>query len=114
MEGTVPLQTSLTASTVIVPFDNTSGFATGLALGNPSASGANFVATFFNDKDNPLVSAQTITLNGNGHIAFVLNSMLAFTANIKGLMKVTGSDAMALGLCASSYGTLTSVPIPVQ
>jgi hypothetical protein len=32
-EGTVPLQTTLSSSTVIVPFDNTNGFATGLALG---------------------------------------------------------------------------------
>ena len=113
-EGTVPLQTSLTASTVIVPFDNTSGFATGLALGNPSASGAEFVATFFDDKGNPLGSAQSINLNGNGHTAFVLNSMFAFTANTKGLMKVTGSGVMALGLRASPYGTLTSVPVPLQ
>ncbi len=113
-EGTVPLQTSLMASTVVVPFDNTSGFATGLALGNLNTSGTDFSATFFDDSGNPLGSAQTIRLSGNGHTAFLVNSMFGFTANRKGLMKITGSGVMALGLRASPYGTLTSIPVPLQ
>jgi hypothetical protein len=113
-EGTVPLQTILTASTVVVPFDNTNGFATGLALGNLSTSGTDFNATFFDDNGNPLGSAQTITLSGNGHTAFRVDSMFDFTANVKGLMKITGPGVMALGLRFSPYGTLTSIPVPVQ
>jgi hypothetical protein len=113
-EGTVPLQTSLTASSVIVPFDNTGGFATGLALGNLTSSRNDFVATFFDDNGNVLGSAQTITVSGSGHTAFLINSTFNFTANVKGLMKITGTGVMALGLRASPYGTLTSIPVPLQ
>jgi hypothetical protein len=113
-EGTVPLQTLLSASTVIVPFDNTGGFATGIALGNLNTAGLNLTATFFNDSGGTLGTPQTIALSGDGHTSFVLNSMFGFTANLKGLMKISGSGVMALGLRASPYGTLTSVPVPVQ
>jgi hypothetical protein len=113
-EGTVPLQTLLTASTVIVPFDNTSGFATGIALGNLNTSALNLIASFYNDSGSPLGSAQTIPLSGDGHTSFILSSMFGFTANLKGLMKISGPGVIALGLRASPYGTLTSVPVPVQ
>lgn len=113
-EGTVPLQTLLTASTVIVPFDNTGGFATGLALGNLNTSGLNLTATFFDDNGNSLGAPQTVPLSGYGHTSFVLSSLFDFTANLKGLMKISGSGVMALGLRASPYGTLTSVPVPLQ
>jgi hypothetical protein len=113
-EGTVPLQTLLTASTVIVPFDNTNGYATGIALGNLNTSALNLTATFFDDNGNPLGTAQAIPLAGSGHTSFVINGMFAFTANLKGLMKISGSGVMAMGLRASPYGTLTSVPVPVQ
>jgi hypothetical protein len=115
-EGTVPLQTLLTASSVIVPFDNTGAFATGLALGTLNTSGLNlFSAAFFDDNGNSLGVPQTIALPASGHTAFLLNSQFAFTANIKGLMKITGSSGLlAVGLRASPYGTLTSVPVPLQ
>jgi hypothetical protein len=114
-EGTVPLQTLLTASTVIVPYDNTDGFATGIALGNLNSSAVNLSAAFFDDNGNSLASPQTVSLPGSGHTAFILSSQFAFTANSKGLMKITGSSGLlAVGLRASPYGTLTSVPVPLQ
>jgi len=113
-EGTVPLQTLLTASSVIVPFDNTGAFATGIALGNLNGSAVNFSAAFFDDNGNSL-GTQTISLPGSGHTAFIVSSQFAFTANTKGLMKIIGpSGLMAVGLRASPYGTLTAVPVPVQ
>ena len=114
-EGTVPLQTLLTASTVIVPFDNTGAFATGIAVGNLNSSAVNLSVAFFDDNGNSLGAAQTISLPGSGHTAFIVSSQFAFTANSKGLMKITGSSGlMAVGLRASPYGTLTSVPVALQ
>jgi hypothetical protein len=108
------LQTLLTASTVIVPFDNTGAFATGIALGNLNTSAMNLSAAFFDDNGSSL-GAETISLPGSGHTAFIVSSQFAFTANAKGLMKITGSPGlMAVGLRASPYGTLTAVPVPVQ
>lgn len=113
-EGTVPLQTQLSPTTLIVPFDNTNGFADGVALGNLSGSGANFTASFYDLNGNPLGSPQNIFLAANGHTAFVVNTQYAFTANTTGIMRITGPALMGLGLRASPYGTLTAVPVPLQ
>lgn len=113
-EGTVPLQAQLSTSLMIVPFNNANGFATGIALGNLNTFAANFIATFFDHNGNALGAEQIISLAGNGHTSFLLNSNYAFTANVSGIMKISGSGLMGLGLRASPYGTLTSVPVPLQ
>jgi hypothetical protein len=113
-EGTVPLQTQLSPTAITVPFDNTNGFATGVALGNLTASVLNLTATFYDDSGNPVGWPQTLSLAGNGHTSFVLSSQYAFIANAKGIMRVTGGALMGLGLRASPYGTLTAVPLPLQ
>jgi pseudomonalisin len=113
-EGTVPLQTLLAPALLTFPFDNTNGFSSGLALGNLKSTGANFTATFFDGNGNPLGSPQTIALSGNGHTSFLLNAQYGFTANASGIVKITGGSMMAIGLRASPYGTLTSIPVPLQ
>jgi hypothetical protein len=99
---------------MIVPFDNTNGFVTGVALGNLNGSALNLTATFFDDNGNVLGSPQTIFLTGNGHTSFLLNSTYVFTSNVSGIMKISGPGLMGLGLRASPYGTLTSIPVPIQ
>ncbi len=113
-EGTVALQTQLSPTLMVVPFDNTNGFATGIALGNLSTSPADFTATFYDDKGNPLGTPQTISLPGNGHTSFILNSQYGFTSNLSGIMEITGGELMGVGLRASPYGTLTDIPVPLQ
>ena len=99
---------------MVLPFDNTSGFVDGLALGSLSAGPANFTATFYDNNGNQLGSQQTISLAGNGHTSFLVSSQYSFAANLSGIMKVTGGTLMGLGLRASPYGTLTSIPVPLQ
>jgi hypothetical protein len=113
-EGTVPLQTQLSPTSMIVPFDNTNGFSTGVALGNLTSAPLNLTATFYDDNGNPEDSPQTIALAGNGHTSFLLTAQYSFLANTKGIMKVTGGALMGLGLRASPYGTLTAIPLPLQ
>ncbi len=113
-EGTVPLQTQLLPSAIIVPFDNTNGFSDGIALGNLSGAPAEYTAVFFDADGNALGAPQIISLGTDGHTAFLVNSQYLFTANISGIMKITGPALMGLGLRASPYGTLTAVPLPLQ
>ena len=117
-EGTVPLQSQLASSTMILPFDNTSGFNNGVAIGTLSAAPATITATFCDINGGPLGTPQTINLAANGHTSFMLVSpqspQYAFTANKQGIVKFTGAPMMGLGLRASPYGTLTSVPTILQ
>ena len=57
-EGTVPLQTQLNATSMVLPFDNTAGFSTGFALGNLTAGSVTTVATFYDDSGAQLGAAQ--------------------------------------------------------
>ena len=118
-EGTVPLQSQLSASTMTLPFDNTNGFTTGIAIGSLSSSAATITATFFDIDGNALGAPQTISFAANGHTAFMVNpgpnnQDWSFTAGQQGIVKFTGAPMMGLGLRASPYGTLTSVPTVLQ
>ena len=118
-EGTVPLQSQVSLSTMTLPFDNTNGFATGIAIGSLSASAATITATFFDVNGNALGSPQTISFAANGHTAFMVNpgpsnQNWSFTAGQQGIVRFTGAPMMGLGLRASPYGTLTSVPTVLQ
>ena len=116
-EGTVPLQTQLTPSTLTLPFDNTNGFNNGVAIGNLSNTpGATITATFYDiNGGSTLGSPQTLTpLPANGHTSFMLYLQFPSTANKQGTVVFTGTTMMGLGLRASPYGTLTSVPVILQ
>src|ERR1035437_6705482 len=113
-EGTVPLQTQVTATTMVLPFDNTGGFSTGFALGNLTAAQAAILATLYDENGSQLGSTQSISLNAYGHMADMVGTRWAFSANKRGIVKFTGAPMMGLGLRASPYGTLTSVPTDLQ
>jgi len=109
-EGTVPLQTLATASSITLPFDNTGGFNNGIALGTLAGAAGTVTANFYDANGNALGSPQAIPLPANGHTSFLLYLNYPFTANQKGMAVFTGTGLIGLGLRASPYGTLTSVP----
>jgi hypothetical protein len=123
-EGTVPLQTQLSVGTITLPFDNTtpsysaSGqFTTGIAIG--SLTGGTVTATFYDNNGNQLGSQQTFTLGALAHTAFMVNAgptgqNWSFTNGYQGVVKFTGPSLIGLGLRASPYGTLTTVPAILQ
>jgi hypothetical protein len=117
-EGTAPLQTQITASTantMILPFDNTSGFNNGVAIGTMGMSATAIAATFYDINGNALGTPQTINLAATGHTSFLLYSQYPFTANKQGSVVFTSAQPIiGLGLRASPYGTLTSVPTILQ
>jgi hypothetical protein len=109
------MQAQLSASSVTVPFDNTNGFNTGVALGTLSGLPSTLVANFLDNNGNSFGSAQTISLASGGHTSFMTSSRFPFTANTSGIMKVVGGAGLiGVGLRASPYGTLTALPVPVQ
>ena len=123
-EGTVPLQTQLSVGTITLPFDNTtpsyspSGqFSTGIAIG--SLTGGTVTATFYDVNGNQLGTPQTFTLGAFAHTAFLVNGgptgqNWSFTNGLQGVVKFTGPSLIGLGLRASPYGTLTTVPAILQ
>jgi hypothetical protein len=110
-EGTAPLQNQ-GSSTITLPFDNTGGFVMGVAIANLSTASAGVTATIWDDSGNPL-GAQTLTIGGSGHTAFVLPNQLPLTAGKRGIVRFQSAAAggiAGLGLRFSPFGTFTSVP----
>jgi streptogramin lyase len=117
IEGTVPLQTQLTPTTMVLPFDNTTanGFTNAVAIGTFATAAGPITATYY-DQNGVQLGTQTVPLPsgcvGLCHTAFVLNDPDA--ADTTGTVVFTGTSLMGLGLRASPYGTLTSVPAILQ
>jgi hypothetical protein len=120
-EATVPLQSQLSASTMTLPFIDSGGFITGIAIGSLTGSAANITATFFDLNGNPLPgsSPQNISLPANGHTAFLFSAPpdgenWSFTSGQQGVVQFTGSGLMGLGLRVSPYSTETALPTILQ
>ena len=109
-EGTVPLQ-SQAVSAITIPYDNTGGFATGVALANLSTSSAILTATSWDASGNQL-GTQNITVAAGGHTSFVASTQFPETAGVSGILVFQSSSAgiAGLGLRFSPFGTFTSVP----
>jgi hypothetical protein len=114
-EGTSPLQTQF-PSKFVVTYENTSGFATGMAIANPSSNPATLSVTI-SDQDGVQLSTSSLVLAGNSHSTFFLGDKFSVTTGKLGIVtfQSSGSEgAAALGLRFSPFGTFTSVPtIPV-
>jgi hypothetical protein len=61
-----------------------------------------------------LGSQQTVELGPYGHAADMVGARWTFTAGKRGILKFTGPAMTGLGLRASPYGTVTSVPAALQ
>jgi Protein of unknown function (DUF642) len=110
-EGTVPLQTQF-PSVMSVPFDNTAGFITGLAVANLAPGAVSVSATMW-DHNGILLGSQTVALAGNGHTSFAFPDKLPATAGRRGVVRfesLGGGGLTGLGLRFSPFGTFTSVP----
>lgn len=114
-EGTVILETQLPSATVL-PYDNSGGFATGIALANLSSS-SNITATVWDDAGIQ-VASQVLAVAAGGHSSFFLSDLLPPTVAKRGIVKfqsTSGGSVAGLGLRFSPFSTFTSVPsIPSQ
>ena len=109
-EGTVPLDTAESLS-MALPYDNTRGFQTGLALVNQSSTDSIFIATLYNDAGSELASFRG-GLSALGHGSFFVHEMFPASSNRRGIIRLQSEGAFtALGLRFNPSGSFTSVPI---
>jgi hypothetical protein len=111
-QAVVPLQ-SLNLPAYLLWFDNTNGFATGVALANESAHPASMTAVV-RDDTGAAITTQTIQLPPNGHTAFVLATNYPTTANRRGTVEFdepVNGQVRVLGLSFNPASAFTSIPV---
>jgi len=114
-EGTAPLESSR-ASSLVLPFDNTAGFATGVALVN-SATEAVIINATIRDDNGAQIGLQAVALPAMGHTSFAVADRFSVTNSRRGIIELqntAGGAITGLGLRFSPFGSFTSVPIIVR
>jgi hypothetical protein len=114
-EGTAPLETNR-SSRLVLPFDNSAGFVTGVALVNLSAEAVIINATI-RDDNGAQIDLQAVALPPMGHTSFSVADRFSITRGRRGIIDFqnTGGGAVAgLGLRFSPLGSFTSIPIALR
>ena len=95
----------------VLPFDNTQGFVTTVALANQDASQATVVSVILRDQDGKLLGNGAINLDPLAQSAFELPSQFPVTANAQGVAEFSSVnvDILALGLRVNPLGSFTSI-----
>ena len=109
-EGTVTGVQS--GSRIFLPFNNTNGFVTGVAVANTNTTQMLAITLTFTS-DSGATSTGSLSLSPNAHVAFVLTSMFPSLAGLRGSIKLTAPtpDIAVLGLRVSPTNSFTSVGV---
>ena len=109
-EGTVTALPS--TNHVTLPFDNTQGYATGVAVANTNAIETLAITLTF-QTDAGVVSAGSLVLPPNAHTAFVLTSKFPALAGLRGSIVFTAptADISIIGLRFSPTNSFTSLSV---
>jgi Viral BACON domain len=110
-EAVVPLEIR-NASSYVLPFDNTSGYASGVALANVATQPAN-IGVVFKDDTGTILRSDSITLPAQGHTSFDLATRFAITAQKRGTVEFDtpqGGQISVLGLRFNPTGAFSTVP----
>jgi uncharacterized protein (TIGR03118 family) len=109
-EGTMLLDTRLSTS-LLLPYDNTNGYQTAVALANQGSSPQTITATVFDASGAQLTSSQ-INLPAFGHVSFFVPTQFAKAAGQLGIIQFQSSAGLTgLGLHFSPTGSFASIPI---
>ena len=100
------------SSRILVPFDNSSGLITAIALVNPNASGEP-VSVNIRMSDGSTSTATTPDLPTQGQITFLMPAQFAETAGKSGLAEfyVSSGTISIIALRANPSGAITSAPV---
>ena len=96
-----------------LPYDNTTGFVTGVAIANLSAAVSATLTTTIYDENGSLLSVQPVAVPVNGHTSFALPDRLGVTAGRRGIVvfqSPTTGGLAGIGLRFNGLGAFTSVP----
>jgi hypothetical protein len=110
-EAAVNLQVQ-NATTYTLPFDNTGGISTGVALSATSASSTTVQIVIQDDKGT-LITTDTVVLTPRGHTAFVLGTKYTAAAGVRGTIQFqapAGSQIGVIGIRALASGAYTTIP----
>lgn len=97
---------------VFLPFDDTNGYVTGLAVANTNATQTLLISLQF-QTDQGATSAGSLSLPPHGHTAFVLSSMFPSLTGLRGVIEFTAPtpDIAVVGLRFSPTNSFTSLGI---
>jgi hypothetical protein len=109
-EAVVPLTNQFDGHFVLM-FDNTSNYATGIAIANPTTIPVSIPVNIRN-QIGQIIDQQFVHLGPYGHIAFVLGTQWSSTAGIRGAIEfqASGFGVAALGLRFNGLA-FTSFPV---
>ena len=110
-EAVVPIETR-NPSAFVLPFDNVSGFNTGIAVANTTAAQAN-IAVIIRDDTGAMLQLQTITLPAQGQTSFNLSTRFSGLAGRRGTVEFdtpAGGQITVLGLRFNPTGAFSTVP----
>jgi len=105
-------QAAASSSRVLIPYDNTNGFVTSVALANTTSSSQSLTVGI-----QPSTGASSqpvaITLPGQGHTSFTIPQQFPTTAGHSGLLELTGPtiSLSALALRFNPTGGFTTAPV---
>jgi hypothetical protein len=107
-EGTVSGVQS--GSRVFLPFDDTNGYVTGVAVANTNPTQGLFISLMF-QLENGTQATGSLSLPAHAHTAFQLTSMFPALAGVRGSMELTAStpDIAVVGLRFSPTNSFTSL-----
>jgi sugar lactone lactonase YvrE len=109
-EGTVTLDTRGGAA-LVFPFDNTSGYRTGMALANEAGTGIVVNATL-RDDTGLIIQTSQITLQALGHDAFFIADRFAASANQRGLLELSTPLGAITGIGLRFSPSLSFTDLP--
>jgi hypothetical protein len=99
-----------------LPFDNTLGSVTTLAITNPSSSDNTTLQLRFWDSSGQIISTQSITLSAGTTTAFSIPDQYAELAGRSGQLRIQGSSGnlSTLALRFISSGAFSTVPVATR
>jgi hypothetical protein len=98
----------------VLPFDNTGGYTTGIALANLTNQAASIPVVLRDDTGASLGTAAPIALAANAHNSFTLANTYPAIAGKRGTIELdtpAGGQIGALGIRATPQDAITTVPV---
>jgi len=95
---------------ILLPFDNTTGFTTSVALANLSESNASSINLLFRDSAGQRITTGALSLPAQGHTAFELIQQYPVLRGLSGTLEfsTTAGETSALGLRFTDSGAYTT------
>jgi len=101
-------------SAFLLPYDNSNGFQTGIAVTNQSPDSPADLTLILRDEAGSTLSTEFLSLPARGHVSFPTGGKYTVISDRKGTIEVrsysAGSRINVLGLRFSPFGSFTSAP----